>query len=130
MNEDGIEGAVKNGLGKVERVAGDALDNPSLAAKGAAKQVEGNAQAVAGKAQDALNDAAEKIGALIAKLRDQANDLYGQAQDRAHKVADQVDPYVHEKPYQAAGVALAVGLLAGLLIAGRGPRVIVVKPRV
>lgn len=130
MNENGIEGAVKNGLGKVERVAGDALDNPGMAAKGAAKQVEGNAQAATGKAQEALNDAAEKIGALIAKLRDQANELYSQAQDRAHKVADQVDPYVHEKPYQAAGVALAVGLLAGLLIAGRGPKVIVVKPRV
>ena len=130
MDENGFEGAVKNGLGKVERVAGDALDNPGMAARGAAKQVEGNAQAAAGKAQEALNDAAEKIGALIAKLRDQANDIYGQAQERAHKVADQVDPYVHEKPYQAAGVALAVGLLAGLLIAGRGPKVIVVKPRV
>jgi ElaB/YqjD/DUF883 family membrane-anchored ribosome-binding protein len=130
MNENGIEGAVKNGVGKVERVAGDALDNPGLAAKGAAKQVEGNAQAAAGKAQEALNEAIEKIGGLVAKLRDHANELYGQAQDRAHKVADRVDPYVHERPYQAAGVALAAGLLAGLLIAGRGPKVIVVKPRV
>lgn len=130
MNENGIEGAVKNGLGKVERVAGDALDNPGMAAKGAAKQVEGNAQAATGKAQEALNDAIEKVTALVAKLKDQVNDLYGQANDRAHKVAERVDPYVHENPYQAAGVALAVGLLAGLLIAGRGPKVIVVKPRV
>ena len=130
MNTDGIEGAVKNGVGKAERVAGDVLDNPGLAAKGAAKQVEGNTQVAAGKAQEALNEAIEKIGGLVARLRDHANELYGQAQDRAHKVADQVDPYIHEKPYQAVGVALTVGLLTGLLIAGRGPKVIVVKPRV
>ncbi len=130
MNENGIEGAVKNGVGKVERVAGDALDNPGLVAKGAAKQVEGEAQAAAGKAQEALNEAIEKITSLVAKLRDHANDLYGQAQDRAQKVAGQVDPYVHEKPYQAIGVGLALGLVAGILIAGRAPKVIVVRPRV
>jgi ElaB/YqjD/DUF883 family membrane-anchored ribosome-binding protein len=129
MNADGIEGAVKNGVGKAERVAGDALDNPGLAAKGAAKQVEGEAQAAAGRVQEALTDATLRISALVAKLKDQATELYGQAQDRAHKAAERIDPVVREKPYQAVGVALTVGLLTGLLIAGRGSRVIVVRAR-
>lgn len=130
MNENEIEGVVKNGVGKAEHLAGEALDNPGLTAKGAAKQVQGETQAAAGKAQEALSDAIEKITALVAKLKDQAGELYSQAQERAHKVADQVDPVVREKPYQAAGVALTLGLLAGLLIAGRGPKIIVVRPRV
>jgi ElaB/YqjD/DUF883 family membrane-anchored ribosome-binding protein len=43
-------------------------------------------------------------------------------------VKAQVDPFVRELAHAASGFGTAVGLLAGLLLAGRGPKVIYVKP--
>ena len=39
--------------------------------------------------------------------------------DRAKDAAKATDDYVHENPWQAIGIAAAVGLVAGLLMSRR-----------
>src|SRR6478672_12474696 len=50
---------------------------------------------------------------LAAKLRLQ--ELEGEAVDRARVAARITDDYVHDNPWQAIGIAAAVGFVAGLL---------------
>ena len=129
MNENTLEGAVKSGAGRLERGVGEAVENDDLQARGAATQVEGQAQKVIGSAQDTLNQAAESAKAAVSRAGETARDVYGQAQQRVQDVRGTVDPFVREKPYAALGVAAAAGLVLGLLLAGRGPRIVYVKPR-
>jgi ElaB/YqjD/DUF883 family membrane-anchored ribosome-binding protein len=64
------------------------------------------------KAKDLRSQAEARL--LTAKLKLQ--ELQGQAVDRAKDAARVTDEYVHENPWQAIGVAAAVGFLAGLLM--------------
>ena len=54
---------------------------------------------------------------LTAKLRLQ--ELEGKAVDAAKVAGKAADDYVHEKPWQAVGIAAGVGLLVGLLLGRR-----------
>ncbi len=54
MNRDKVEGTAKDVMGHIERKTGQALDDPSMAAKGAAKQVEGKLQKGVGAVKDAI----------------------------------------------------------------------------
>ena len=67
------------------------------------------------KAKDLRAQAEARL--LTAKLKLQ--ELQGQAVDRAKDAARVTDDYVHENPWQAIGIAAAVGLVAGLLISRR-----------
>ena len=67
------------------------------------------------KARDLRSQAEARL--LSAKLKLQ--ELQGQAVDRAKDAARVTDDYVHENPWQAIGIAAAVGLVAGLLISRR-----------
>ena len=67
------------------------------------------------KAKDLRSQAEARL--LTAKLKLQ--ELQGQAVDRAKDAARVTDDYVHENPWQAIGIAAAVGLVAGLLISRR-----------
>ena len=60
--------------------------------------------------------------------RERVQGAYGEAKARVATAKARVDPMVREQPYVALGVAATVGLLAGLLLAGRGPKVIYIKP--
>ena len=64
------------------------------------------------KARDLRSQVETKL--LHAKLRLQ--ELEGEAVDRAKVAARATDDYVHEHPWQAVGIAAAVGLVAGLLL--------------
>jgi ElaB/YqjD/DUF883 family membrane-anchored ribosome-binding protein len=64
------------------------------------------------KARDLRSQVEAKL--LTAKLRLQ--ELQGEAVDRAKEAARATDDYVHDHPWQAIGIAAAVGLAAGLLI--------------
>ncbi len=128
MNENTIGGGFKVGTGTVEGKMGEALDRPDLQARGSTRQVEGKVQETIGSVQDAVSQAADKVSTTASKLGDQARDAYGQASEKVQAVAKQVDPIVQEQPYLAIGVAAVAGLLLGLLIAGRGPKIIYVKP--
>jgi len=67
------------------------------------------------KAKDLRSQAEARL--LSAKLKLQ--ELQGQAVDRAKDAARVTDDYVHENPWQAIGIAAAVGLVTGLLISRR-----------
>ena len=82
------------------------------------------------EAESLLNKATHETGEKARDLRTQAEarllsaklklqELQGQAVDRAKDAAKATDDYVHENPWQAIGIAAAVGLVAGLLMSRR-----------
>src|ERR1700757_4027099 len=128
MNSNEIEGELKNGLGKAKSIAGQVIDDPQLEADGDIKRAEGRVQSALGQAQDKLAEAADRAAARAARVGDQAREAYATVQARVQKTAEQVTPFVKEQPYTALGLAALGGLLFGLVYAGRGPKIIYVKP--
>jgi ElaB/YqjD/DUF883 family membrane-anchored ribosome-binding protein len=94
-----------------------------------AKLVE-DFSAVLAEAEDMLKRAATETGEKARDLRTQVEaklltaklrlqELEGQAIDHAKAAARATDDYVHDNPWQAIGVAAAVGFLVGLVISRR-----------
>lgn len=86
--------------------------------------------AVLAEAEEMLKRAATETGDKARDLRSQIEtkllraklslqEIEGQAVDQAKAAARATDDYVHDKPWQAVGVAVAVGFLVGLLIGRR-----------
>lgn len=59
MNKDQVKGRVDEGAGKVKEVAGRAVGDKSLQAKGLAQQVGGKVRATAGDVVEDVKDAAK-----------------------------------------------------------------------
>jgi uncharacterized protein YjbJ (UPF0337 family) len=59
MDEDRIEGPVKEGAGKVKEEWGDLTDDPKTEAEGKADQVGGKVQNEWGEAKDTVRDAVD-----------------------------------------------------------------------
>ncbi|HLZ82341.1 MAG TPA: hypothetical protein VKQ54_02165 [Caulobacteraceae bacterium] len=93
-----------------------------------AHKVSDTAQSASSSAQRKIGEAANTISDAAMKASSQAKDLYGEVTGKARRVVQQVDPYVKGKPYATMGMVAVAGLLLGLLMAGRGPRVIYVEP--
>lgn len=85
-----------------------------------------NVRGVAGGAEELLRATAhysgEGLAAARAKVQDQLeelNEMLGDAgdyaRDQARKAATTTDRYVHRNPWQAIGVAMAVGVVLGFL---------------
>jgi ElaB/YqjD/DUF883 family membrane-anchored ribosome-binding protein len=83
--------------------------------------------AVVSEAEDMLKRAANETGDKAKDLRSQVEaklltaklrlqELQGQAVDRAKETARATDDFVHDHPWQAIGVAAAVGVVVGLLM--------------
>jgi ElaB/YqjD/DUF883 family membrane-anchored ribosome-binding protein len=81
-------------------------------------------------AEDLLKATASQAGEKIQQARARAEESVRQAKERlagledealarARAVANDADQYVRAKPWQAVGVAAAVGLVLGLLIGRR-----------
>lgn len=128
MSDDILKGGALAAAGSLEGAAGDILDRDDLRLKGAAKQVKGRAQEALGKLKNKAGDVGDQVSLAAAQVKDQAKVTYKQAADRVTKVANEVDPFVREKPYAAVGLGVAAGLLIGLLLAGRGPKIVYIKP--
>jgi ElaB/YqjD/DUF883 family membrane-anchored ribosome-binding protein len=64
------------------------------------------------RAKDLRTQAEARL--LSAKLKLQ--ELQGQAVDKAKDAARATDDYVHDNPWQAIGIAAAIGFVAGLLM--------------
>lgn len=82
---------------------------------------------VISEAESLLNKATKETGDKARDLRSQAEarllsaklklqELQGQAVDRAKDAAKVTDDYVHDNPWQAIGIAAAVGFVAGLMM--------------
>ena len=61
MERDRMEGKGKEALGGVQEQAGKLTGDEETEARGAAEQIEGQAQGTMGKAKDAAGDAADKV---------------------------------------------------------------------
>ena len=82
------------------------------------------------EAQALFDEAASAGGARADELRSKASKMLDDALRRAHElqdaaikrgrqIANDTDAYVHEHPWRAIGIAGAVGVLIGMLIARR-----------
>ena len=80
-------------------------------------RIEGAARESIGRAQDAFGAA---IGDVPTQLRGKLNEAAGAAQNLYGRAADQArhtNDWVSDNPWPAAGVAAAIGLVIGLLVA-------------
>ena len=85
-----------------------------------------NADQIKKDGEDALNavvdqfgDAAEHMQGAVHRAKDQFMAWEKQGAECAREAAQQADQFVHDQPWQAAGIAGAVGLVVGLLISRR-----------
>ncbi|MCL2872174.1 MAG: DUF883 family protein [Betaproteobacteria bacterium] len=85
---------------------------------------------VLNEAESLLHEAATETGEKARDLRHQIEgklamakmrlqEVEGQLADRARIYARATDDFVHDRPWQAVGIAAAIGLVLGLLIARR-----------
>jgi ElaB/YqjD/DUF883 family membrane-anchored ribosome-binding protein len=85
---------------------------------------------VLSEAEEMLKKAATETGEKARDLRSQVEskllhaklhlqELEGAAVDRAKAAARATDDYVHDNPWQAVGVAAAIGFLVGLVVSRR-----------
>jgi uncharacterized protein YjbJ (UPF0337 family) len=122
MNENRVEGAAKVVGGRFQRAAGEVLEDRDMQVRGGVREGIGHVQETAGAAQDILEEAAGHVKAAAST----ASKLYDGASGFAREVANTIE----ERSYLSVAAAAALGLLVGLLIAGRGPKIIYVKPKV
>lgn len=108
MVEDQIEGAARQGVGRVQDAVGGLVGDERTQARGK------------------LNEAAGSLQNAYGKVKDQAQDAIGQVKDRAGDTYDEVEAYVREQPLTALGIAVGVGLVLGLLLHG-GRRTVYVR---
>lgn len=66
-----------------------------------------------------LSDKAKQAKARLAVSLEAAKETYGDLQDRARLTVKAADEMVHEHPYTSMGVALAAGVVIGVLVARR-----------
>jgi ElaB/YqjD/DUF883 family membrane-anchored ribosome-binding protein len=75
--------------------------------------------ATTNKAEGEASALRERIVGRLEAARSRVAAAQHEAADRARRAADVTDHYVHEKPWQAVGIAAAAGLLIGVLIGRR-----------
>ncbi len=99
MDENILEGGLRQGVGHAEHSVGDAYGDLGMS-------LHGRVQELTGKVQSA----------------------YGQAKDTAAETIGGVDAFVTERPYLTAAIAAGVGLFLGYAMGLGRPKVIVVRP--
>ena len=135
MDEYAFNGTGADLDGAVETVAARMAGDPQPGARARAR-----VKASIARAQDAVAEAADKVADKVVEasakanvmadtLGERATDAYGKAVLTARQLDATIEPFVQERPYAALGIAAGLGIVAGLLLAGRGPKVIYVRPR-
>lgn len=76
-------------------------------------------KATAGQSGEAVAAMRAKVGESLAVAKVKLTEAEQLALAKAKAAAAATDEYVHEKPWQAVGIAAGVGLLIGLLIGRR-----------
>ena len=84
-----------------------------------AENIRKDGEEVLNKVVDQFGDAAEHMEGAMHKAKEQLIAWEKQGAECARDAAKQADQFVHDKPWQAVGIAAAVGLVAGLLISRR-----------
>ena len=110
MSGDRIEGAVREGVGRVQDGLGGFAGDPETQARGKLNQAAGAAQNAFGKVQDV------------------AGDLYADAADRAQDLYGELEELVKDRPLVAVGAGVIAGLVLGALLSS-GRKTVYVTPR-
>ena len=76
-------------------------------------------RATAGAAGEKVGELRERFGLRLRDAKERLADAEAALVDRAKVAAAATDDFVHEHPWQAVGVAAAVGLALGVLIGRR-----------
>lgn len=97
MNEDRIEGTVKNAGGKLQEGLGRATGDLKSQVEGTVKQAVGSAQELYGQARDTAGDAAAVV------------------RQKAGSLEETIRESVETRPYAAVAIALAIGWFVGRL---------------
>jgi ElaB/YqjD/DUF883 family membrane-anchored ribosome-binding protein len=79
-------------------------------------EAEGLLKAAATETGEKARDLRSQVEAKLLSAKLRLQELEGQAVESAKAAAHATDEYVHEHPWQAIGIAAALGLVAGLLI--------------
>jgi ElaB/YqjD/DUF883 family membrane-anchored ribosome-binding protein len=98
MDDNTIEGAIKEGVGRVQDAYGGATGDLGVQAKGKLNEAAGVAQRI-----------------------------YGDTVDQARELANTASDFVAERPYAAMGVAALLGLVVGLLLGSAGGRTVYLR---
>jgi ElaB/YqjD/DUF883 family membrane-anchored ribosome-binding protein len=125
---EGFRSEARTPAGSVDQPVGEPRDRLDFPAADETRRPEGRAKRTVGKMKDKAAEVGQQVSAAAATAADRARDAYAGAAERFDRVAGRVDPFVREKPYAALGLGAAAGLLVGLWLAGRGPKVIYLKP--
>jgi ElaB/YqjD/DUF883 family membrane-anchored ribosome-binding protein len=82
-------------------------------------EAESLLRATAGSASEGASELRAKVQASLDRAKHNLADLQDAAVEKARAAGRATDLYVHEKPWQAMGLAAGVGLLLGMLISRR-----------
>jgi uncharacterized protein YjbJ (UPF0337 family) len=97
MDQDRITGTARNVAGKVQNGVGAMVGDAATEAEGLMNQAAGAVQDAYGQAKDVAAEGAQKI------------------KDAAVETHDVLRKFIEDKPHTAAVVALAIGVLIGLV---------------
>ena len=84
-----------------------------------ADQVRQNSDEGIDATVDQFESARERVQNAFEQGKEQWMQVQEQAIQCSREAAEQTDKFVREKPWQAVGIAAAIGLVAGLLIRRR-----------
>jgi ElaB/YqjD/DUF883 family membrane-anchored ribosome-binding protein len=82
-----------------------------------ARDTEDLLKATAGDVGEKAKELRGRLTAALARAKEAYAELQGQALLSAKAAARQTDATIRDHPYQAVGIAFAVGLLVGVLVA-------------
>lgn len=111
MDENKVEGTVRNLGGKVESAFGNMTGDAKLKAEGAADRVAGSAQKVYGQASESVRDG---VNTIRSKAREMADDGGSQVLDQIEEAGDYIAEQVDNRPVTALLIAAGVGFLIAL----------------
>ena len=106
----GASGAGPNRTSETHKIDANAMN---------AEQIRNNTNDGLDEAVNKFESATEGVEAALARGKEQLHHLQEQAVECSRKVAQDADKYIHEKPWQAVGVAAALGVVVGLLVSRR-----------
>jgi uncharacterized protein YjbJ (UPF0337 family) len=115
MDSDRIEGSAKEIGGKIEELAGKAIDHEETRADGVGLQIEGKAQNLYGQAKDNLRDAGDRAERALRQTGNLAEQVLDEGQHHARRASDAVEGTVTDHPARALLLALSAGFLVGVL---------------
>ena len=101
--------------------------NQAPSTRSSPKPVEGMIDQAASVARSLIGEATDQATTTASELGGRARDAYDRAAEATKQAADVVDPFVRDRPYVTLGLAAALGLVTGLLLAGSGTRTVYVR---